>query len=314
MRSIKSYDYSFDQLLVLTLIPNSEFNNIKNKIEHLNKSSVIFKNKADLLSRIALIDKQKLKKCTICNNEFYKITDLKEHLILKCFHNKLKENDLKVIINNNTNTNDGDTNSNNGDSNTNTSNSNHNNIHSNNTVNNVTNIYLEVKAPLPFDENWDTSKIENIVKENIIFSKFMYSNLLTEILKNEINLNVIIEEDNDSGIVYKNDIDKYIKMKSEDIVDKTIQKLKEQLLTINTESANDYLEECIKSSKTNINKKYNNYVEKSDTKSVVSSLIKNIYNLKKDSALEICKKTEENNSNYKSNDNEDVVDNNLIGY
>jgi hypothetical protein len=303
MRSIKSYDYSFDQLLVLTLIPNSEFNNIKNKIEHLNKSSVIFKNKADLLSRIALIDKQKLKKCTICNNEFSKISELKEHLILECFYNKLKENDLK-INNDNSNSNNGDSNSNNGDSNTNTSNSNHNNIHSNNTVNNVTNIYLEVKAPLPFDENWDTSKIENIVKENIIFSKFMYSNLLTEILKNEINLNVIIEEDNDSGIVYKNDIDKYIKMKSEDIVDKTIQKLKEQLLTINTESANDYLEECIKSSKTNINKKYNNYVEKSDTKSVVSSLIKNIYNLKKDSALEICKKTEKN----------DIIDNNLIGY
>jgi len=34
----------------------------------------------------------------------------------------------------------------------------------------------------------------------------MYTNLLTEILKNEINLNVIIEKDNDSGIVYKNEI------------------------------------------------------------------------------------------------------------
>ena len=59
----------------------------------------------------------------------------------------------------------------------------------------------------------------------------MYTNLLIEILKNEINLNVIIDTDNDSGIVYKNDIDKYIKMKSEDIIDKTMLKLKEHLLS-----------------------------------------------------------------------------------
>ena len=53
-----------------------------------------------------------------------------------------------------------------------------------------------------------------------------HGKLLEEILKNEINLNVIIDKDNDLGIVYKNDIDKYIQIKSKNIVDNTMIKLK----------------------------------------------------------------------------------------
>ena len=117
---------------------------------------------------------------------------------------------------------------------------NNNNSNNNITNNNITNnIYLNIKNPIPFDDNWNISNIDN--KDKIIFSKIMYTNLLTEILKNEINLNVIIDKDNDSGIVYKNNIDKYIKMKSEDIIDKTMLKLKEHLLSINNDSCDYYL-------------------------------------------------------------------------
>jgi hypothetical protein len=118
----------------------------------------------------------------------------------------------------------------------------------------------------------------------------MYTNLLTEILKNEINLNVIIEKDNDSGIVYKNDIDKYIKMKSEDIIDKTMLKLKEHLLTMNNESENHCLKDFLIMSKKVIEKKYEDYIENNDNlKDNVSNIIKNIYNTKKDDALEVSK-------------------------
>ena len=118
----------------------------------------------------------------------------------------------------------------------------------------------------------------------------MYTNLLTEILKNEINLNVIIEKDNDSGIVYKNDIDKYIKMKSEDIIDKTMFKLKEHLLSMNNESEDHYLKDFLNMSKKVIEKKYEDYIENNDNlKDNVSNIIKNIYNTKKDDALEVSK-------------------------
>ena len=276
MKSIKSFDYSNDQLIVLSLTPNDELENVKTKICHLDKSNIIYKNKLELLSIIKMIDIDKLKKCTLCNEEYSKISELKEHVILNCFYEKLKKSNIEII---NTNYSiDGD----------------HNNmtntINSNNTINNITNIYLDIKPPIPFDENWDMSKIDNMIKESLIFSKIMYTNLLTEILKNEINLNVIISEDNDSGIVYKNDIDKYIKMKSEDIVDKTMQKLKEQLLDINSKSYETCLDDCLRSSKMNINKKYENYTNnRDDIKNNVTKMIKTIYTSKKEDALEICK-------------------------
>jgi hypothetical protein len=61
----------------------------------------------------------------------------------------------------------------------------------------------------------------------------MYKNFLKEILNNEINLNVVIDkENNDYCMVYKNNIDKYIQMKSKDIVENTMKKLNCQLLFI----------------------------------------------------------------------------------
>jgi hypothetical protein len=49
------------------------------------------------------------------------------------------------------------------------------------------NIYIEIKNPIPFDEDWDISKIDEKTKTSLLFSKIMYTGLLDEILKNEIN-------------------------------------------------------------------------------------------------------------------------------
>jgi len=65
-------------------------------------------------------------------------------------------------------------------------------------------------------------------------SQFMYTELLEEILKNNMNLNVIIDNENDSGIVYKNNIDKYIRMKLKDIVSNTMDKFNFHLNDINS--------------------------------------------------------------------------------
>ena len=267
MRSIKSFNYSNDQLIILSLILDKD--NINIKINNIDKNNnIISKNKLELLDNIKLIDKKKLKKCILCNNEFSKISELKEHLLMKCFYEFKKEvsNNIRInVIDSNNTTN------------------------SNNIINNITNnIYFNIKNPIPFDDNWNISNIDN--KDKIIFSKIMYTNLLIEILKNEINLNVIIDTDNDSGIVYKNDIDKYIKMKSEDIIDKTMLKLKEHLLSINNDSSDYYLKDFLRMSKKVIEKKYDDYIENNNNlKDNVSNIIKNIYNIKKDDALEISK-------------------------
>ena len=77
MKSIKSFDYSNDQLIILSLIPNKEIDNLKTEINHIDKNNnLITKNKLELLDIIKLIDKQKLKKCTLCNKDFSKISEL----------------------------------------------------------------------------------------------------------------------------------------------------------------------------------------------------------------------------------------------
>ena len=88
----------------------------------------------------------------------------------------------------------------------------------------------------------------------------MYTNLLTEILENEINLNVIIDKKNndDIGWIYKNDNDKYIMMNIKDIVNNSMNKLYKKLNYLNEDAIQksdidvDYLE----STNYNIKKKY----------------------------------------------------------
>ena len=45
MRSITSFNYSNDQLIILSLIPNKEIDNLKNKINQINKNNNIISKK-----------------------------------------------------------------------------------------------------------------------------------------------------------------------------------------------------------------------------------------------------------------------------
>ena len=115
----------------------------------------------------------------------------------------------------------------------------------------------------------------------------MYTKLLEEILNNEINLNVIIDKNNDSGIVYKNDIDKYIKMKCKDIVDNTMEKLKKHLMEINDESQTTSILECLELSKQSIELKHETYKNNQKIQENVKNLISKIFEDKKDDAVNI---------------------------
>jgi len=275
-RKIGSYNYSDDQILILTLLPSFE-NNIEiiKEIEYLKKSDCVYKNKTKLLNEIELIDKNKLKKCIYCNEEFNKKNDLKKHFLINCFYKELQKNininldNKKILIDGNNN--------------------NLNNTTNNQCItnNNITNIYLDYKKPIPFDGQWDISMIDQIYKERLVFSNYMYTKLLEEILKNEINLNVIIDKSNDSGIVYKNDIDKYIQMKSKDIIDNTMDKLKQHLLNFNYESEEISLIDCINLSKRVIEKKHKDYVDNEQINKDVKNIISNIFKEKKEDAINI---------------------------
>lgn len=288
--------YSDDQLLILSLIPyNNNLQNIcMDEIDYLKMSNKIDKNKKELFNILEEIEKNKTKVCKFCQTEFLLITDLKKHVIIKCFYDDIvqKEEHEKYEKNNQTNNIHENNGTINGIQNNNITNIN-NNTNSNNTTNNTTNnfnIYMDKIKPVSFDDDWNLSNISDMMMSDIIISKYMYTKFLGEILKTDNNLNVIIDKENNYGMVYKNDIDKYIQMKFKDIILSTMEKLNKQLLDINEENKkNNSFDEVIDFSRKMINKKYIDFKNNDNIQKNIDILIGNIYESKKTDAIKIAK-------------------------
>ena len=288
-KNLESFNYSDDQILILSLLPYVNGIHIVSdkEIENLKKSKILNNNINELINIINDVDKNKLKKCKYCDLEFNKIIDLRKHILLNCFYKELERREiLQSEFSTNKPVLEGDYN---------TLNNNSHNVNLNNNQfttnnNNITNhIYLDINNPVPFDNDWDISKIDKNAKIGIIFNKLMYTGLLEEILKNEMNLNVIIDKENQSGIVYKNDIDKYIEMKSQDIVNNTMEKLKNQLLDINNETKDMVFKENNDFNRRMITKKYIDYTRDVNIQEQVFDFISNAFDKKKDDAIKISK-------------------------
>lgn len=320
-KKLKSYDYSDDQLLVLSLMPyhDNKHTITDNEIEHLKSSNILYENLDSFLDTINNVYKKKEKKCNLCDMSFCKITNLKKHITINCYHQYLidknkniecnnNNNDLNEIIYNNDYINDDineellnikseESNIENILNNSNITNNKLPNIINNKIVgnnNNITNInqqniYVEIKHPINFDESWDISDIDLKTKFFIVFNNLMYTSLLEEILKNDINLNVIIDKDSNSSIVYKNDIEKYIEMKSKDIVNITMEKLKDQLLDINNDLSDKVYKDVTDYYRKMITKKYIDYTKDKEIQTKVIDCVSNIFDKNKEKSIEISK-------------------------
>lgn len=287
-----SHLLSDDQILAMSVLPNNEFNGITiEETLHLKNSNIMNKNKEELFNIFKSIEKTNQSSfCKFCNKEYKLNLDLKKHLVLDCFYNDLKKKEniqksINIDINNTTYNNSEIINDN--------------SINSYNNCNNTYNIKVEIQPPIGFDYNWDLSKID---KEKLIhLTQFMYTNLLKALLENDKNLNVIIDNENNSGIVYKNDIEKYREMTIQDITDKTMEKLKEELIKMNKNDKfgnNKYTQ----INKDEIDIKYENYLKSEDIKKNVLEHISKIYEDKKPEAITIAEKIKEidqlNNSGF----------------
>jgi hypothetical protein len=260
---------SDDQMLCMSLIPFCK--NKENNMKHLENSNIISKNKKILFEELNKIERNKLKKCICCNKEFNLIYDLKKHFIMDCFLTTLNKPEIKIINQN--------------------INSNNNNSYN---INITNNIYVDSKPPLSFDNNWNLSQISESERSNIMISNYMYTKLLEEILKNEINLNVIIDKDKESGMVYKDD--KYIQMKLKDIIENTMKKLNNHLNEINKEHTHAF-DEIIKYTRRMINKKYDDYNNNSNIQEGVKKCMAELFESKKSEAINIAKNVCEKNKN-----------------
>lgn len=288
-KNLESFSYSDDQLLILTLINyNNDIHTINMKeVDYLKESNKIYKNKEELFCILDEIDRNKMKKCKFCKEEFPKIIDLRKHVIINCFYNYL-ENIYKKNDENTTTTINSEGNNNN---------INHLNQCILNTTQNITNnIYLEIKPPVPFDGDWDISKLDENIRARLLISQIMYTTLLDEILKNDVNLNVIIDKDSKSGMVYKNDKEQYISMKLMDIIDESMEKLKKHLLEINNDASKsgEFKSDILRASKSYILSKYNDYNNYEGIKNYVNDSLSSIFEDKRDKALEKSKRKDIN--------------------
>jgi hypothetical protein len=281
---------SDDQLLVMSLLPyhNEEHSIDIQEINYLSESNIISKNKNELFDKIDIIEKNKDKKCKYCSEEFNLISELKKHVISKCFYEELCKRNIKNEINieSYNSTNSTINNSTNSTIINSTINNNCNITNNNNIINNNYNLYFNL--PIPFEEEWDISEISETEKEATIVSRYVFTRFLNNILKNEKNSNVIIDKEKESGMVYMDHKNKYIEMKGKDIITKTMEKLYDQLNDI-IDNNKESLKMVKQISKEHIHDKFNEYFENNNTKEVIDENIYNSYDKNIDKAKDVCK-------------------------
>jgi hypothetical protein len=210
-KNAECFNYTEEEAIKLSLLPfdDNDEQNIDNKLLKNKNKNIVTKEK--LLEILCNIDKNKLKCCTICSENFSKISELKAHVILSCI--SIETNDKKNLINTNINGNNNSVQ--NAD------------IINNTTINNTTinnNITNNISVyPLSFDDKWDTSHVSDAEKTALLISMFKFTKTLESLLENKNNQNVLIDKKNKSGLVYNNNI--LEKMSLDDICNKSLQKI-----------------------------------------------------------------------------------------
>ena len=209
--------------------------------------------------------------CELCNKIFTRNSSLKRHQQNACLKNinSSKTNDKHNInINNNTN-------------------------NTNNTINNILNINFNIdnktKNIIPFDEDWDISKIDNETKQLLLMSSIKFTKTMEKILENDANLNILIEKEKNLGIVYKNDTEKFKEMNINDIIDKSMTKLYKHLKQFYDEMKEDneykICSDYLDNEKIIIDNKYDEYQNNENTQKIVQNHLIDLYDKNKEKTL-----------------------------
>jgi hypothetical protein len=273
IQSLESLDYSKDQILFLSLLPTN-IDISKNELDFLKDISILDNNREELINIIIEnTTKKNCKHCKYCNKIFENNIYLRKHIILECFIDIINKKNKNIKINiinkdsyNTTNI-------------------------TNIPINITQNITLEIKSPIPFDEDWNIKNLSEDEKIALLHSMKMYTNFLKKILENDENLNVIV--DKEIAYVYDNDNEKYIKMNLPEVFDKTMDKINKQLNDINNANE-EMIKESLNLSKKHIKEKFDKYKSDNSLKIRVNEILNNIYEEKKDDAIKISKKIIEN--------------------
>lgn len=283
-RIIESYKYNEKDLEDLSLIPENDEDILTQDKELYCLSENDIKNSNNKDDVLLYISHHKLKKCLYCDAEYTRFYDLKRHIKNTCkYFNKVSKSEIIESDKNNlkvqNNIQQNITNNNQQITNNITI-----NVYNNTNNNQNSNIVI-----LPFDQNWDVSKIDDKQKLILFLEDRKYSKTMEEILQNEKNLNIILDKDSDLGLIYKNDVEKFINMKSNDIIDKAMSKIYNHLIDFYDEMKDKgYTLTELDSHKEVIEKKFEEFNCNKDkkTKEYVKNILFDIFDKNKDRVIE----------------------------
>ena len=287
-RILESYKYNEKDLDYESLQHVEKNIILENKLENKLEDNKI----ENVINYITL---NKIKKCLYCGVEFSRHYELKRHIKNNCklFNSndeiqKNENNEKKYVQNNVTN--------------------NITNNITNNQINNITiNVYNNKDNQnnlLPFDQNWDVSSIDDKQKLLLFLTDKKYSRTMEEILQNEKNNNIIFDKDTDLGLVYKNDVDKFINMKTNDIIDKAMCKIYNHLIDFYDDIKNKgYSVSELDSHKELVNQKFEefNSDKNTKTKDYVKNILVDIFDKNKEKVIERFIKFNSDNSKNSEN-------------
>ena len=161
---------------------------------------------------------------------------------------------------------------------------------------NNTNKIEEQKNKVPnvqqieFNDNWDLSEIDNKKKLILLLQNSKFTKTLETILGNELNLNILFDDnDNDKCIVYvkKSLIVLESKIVYTKIMDKLCKLLCEFYSDLSTPNIFDINPSIFDSELTILKIKYDSYVKDEELQGKVNTIIKFIYDKKKEQTSKI---------------------------
>ena len=137
-----------------------------------------------------------------------------------------------------------------------------------------------------FEKDWNTEHINNYLKELLVLSENKYTELLSKILENKKNLNIILDKELDNGYIFIEGM--YKNMNKKEIIFLIMKKLNKELIKIADDIIikKSYTSYLIPEEKKIIEIKFNNYINDKNTKKFVEFKIINIYDSTKIDANE----------------------------
>ena len=153
--------------------------------------------------------------------------------------------------------------------------------------NNITNNIININLPISFDKEWNIEHIDNYLKTLLLICDNKFTFFLDNVLKNKINLNVVLDKNMSEAYVFTDN--EYKNIEKDELLSKSMEKIYNHLIKIKDEF-NDTQDNCndiIKQEVISLNQKYGDYLKNDTIKDYVHEYLSDIYDSNKKEAYEL---------------------------